>query len=85
VIIIRYYFFFFSSFTFFFLKIIPTFIFCRHLISRSDFFFNFTTLFSRLRNGGSVLIKPISDNTLFSNRSPIKTSTRYVGFSSKQS
>lgn len=28
-------------------------------------------LLSRLKNGGSVLIKPISDNTLFSNRSPI--------------
>jgi len=70
-------------FHFFFLKIVPTF-FSSVLISRSVF--SFTTLFSRLRNGGSVLIKPISDNTLFSNRSPIKTSkpTRYVGFNSKQ-
>jgi len=36
-------------------------------------------LFYALKNGGSVLIKPISDNTLFSNRSPIKTlsHTRY--------
>jgi len=73
----------FSCLHFFFLKkIVPTTFFFSVLISRSVF--SFTTLFSRLRNGGSVLIKPISDNTLFSNRSPIKTSkpTRYVGFSS---
>lgn len=38
-------------------------------------FFNFSLCFLSLtftpqKNGGSVLIKPISDNTLFSNRSP---------------